>query len=47
VGRDSFKQAPKSEFEPPPASPVNTKAFLIVLLGVAALIIILLGLVKR
>jgi hypothetical protein len=47
VGKDNFKQAPKSEFEPPPPAPVNTKSFLIVLLGVAALIIILLGLVKR
>jgi hypothetical protein len=47
VGRDNFKQAPKSEFEPPPASPVNPKTFLIVLLGVSALIIVLLGLVKR
>jgi hypothetical protein len=47
VGRDNFKQAPKSEFEPPPASPVNTKAFLLVLVGVAALLILLLGLAKR
>jgi len=47
VGKDSFKQAPKSEFEPPPASPVNTKTFLLVLVGVAALLILLLGLAKR
>ena len=47
VGKDNFKQAPKSEFEVPAPAPVNTKKFLLVLLGVAALLILLLGLVKR
>ena len=47
VAKDNFKQAPKSEVEEPAASPVNTKTFLLVLVGVAALLILLLGLAKR
>ena len=47
VGKDNFKQASKSEFEVPAPATVNTKKFLLVLLGVAALLILLLGLVKR
>jgi hypothetical protein len=47
VGKDNFKQASKSEFEVPAPAPVNTKKFLAILIGVAALVILLLGLVKR
>ena len=47
VAKDNFKQAPKTEFEEPAAAPVNTKNFLLVLVGIAALVILLLGLAKR
>lgn len=47
VAKDNFKQAPKSEFEEPAPAPVNTKTFLAILVGIAALVILLLGLAKR
>lgn len=47
VAKDNFKQAPKSEFEVPPPPPVNPKTFLALLVGIAALVILLLGLASR
>lgn len=47
VVTDNFKQAPKSEFEEPAPPPVNTKTFIAILVGIAALVILLLGLAKR
>lgn len=47
LAKDNFKQAPKSEFEEPAPPPVNTKTFIAILVGIAALVILLLGLAKR